>query len=58
MRRRTFLKAVPLGNVAGKTRSMPIDFLAPEENQLSEAGITYLQRLLPQKFTVGEPFVG
>ena len=55
---RTILKSVPLGNVAGKTRPMPDDFLHPEENRLSEAGIAYLRRLLPQKFTVGKPFVG
>lgn len=55
---RTILKSVPLGNVAGKTRPMPDDFLAPEENRLSEAGMTYLRRLLPQKFTVGKPFAG
>ncbi len=55
---RTIVKSVPLGNVAGKTRHMPNDFLHPEENRLSEAGIAYLRRLLPQKFTVGKPFVG
>lgn len=55
---RTILKAVPLGDVAGKTRHMPDDFLHPEENRLSEAGMAYLGRLLPQKFTVGKPFVG
>ena len=55
---RTIVKSVPLGNVAGKTRHMPDDFLHPEENRLSEAGIAYLRRLLPQKFTVGKPFVG
>jgi 6-phosphofructokinase len=55
---RTIVKSVPLGNVAGKTRLMPDDFLHPEENRLSEAGIAYLRRLLPQKFTVGKPFVG
>ena len=54
---KTVLKSVPLGNVAGKTRSMPNDFLHPQENRLSEAGIAYLRRLLPQKFAVGKPFV-
>jgi 6-phosphofructokinase len=53
---RTILKAVPLGNVAGKTRHMPDDFLHSEENRLSEAGTAYLRRLLPQKFTVGKLF--
>jgi 6-phosphofructokinase 1 len=55
---KTIVKSVPLGNVAGKTRHMPDDFLHPEENGLSEAGMAYLRRLLPQKFTVGKPFVG
>jgi ATP-dependent phosphofructokinase / diphosphate-dependent phosphofructokinase len=55
---RTIAKSVPLGNVAGKTRPMPDDFLHPEDNRLSEAGVAYLRRLLPQKFTVGKPFVG
>ena len=55
---RTIVKRVPLGDVAGKTRTMPDDFLHPEENGLSEAGMAYLRRLLPQKFSVGKPFVG
>jgi 6-phosphofructokinase len=55
---RTVMKSVPLDNVAGKTRLMPADFLHPSENRLSEAGIVYLRRLLPRKFTVGKPFVG
>ncbi len=55
---RTIMKRVPLGNIAGKTRLMPDDFLRQEENKLSAVGIAYLQRLLPQKFTVGKPFVG
>ena len=55
---KTVVKSVPLGHVAGKTRTMPGDFLHPEENSLSETGIAYLQRLLPRKFTVGKPFVG
>ena len=55
---RAIVKSVPLGNVAGKTRHMPDDFLHPQENRLSEAGMAYLRRLLPQKYTVGKPFVG
>jgi ATP-dependent phosphofructokinase / diphosphate-dependent phosphofructokinase len=55
---RTILKSVPLGNVAGKTRHMPEDFLHREENRLSEAGMAYVRRLLPGKFTVGKPFIG
>jgi ATP-dependent phosphofructokinase / diphosphate-dependent phosphofructokinase len=54
---RTIMKSVPLGNVAGKTRRMPDDFLHPEENKLSEAGIAYLRRLLTQTFRVGKSFV-
>jgi ATP-dependent phosphofructokinase / diphosphate-dependent phosphofructokinase len=56
--KRTIMKSVPLGNVAGKTRHMPDGFLQPEENRLSEAGAAYLRRLLPRRFTVGKPFVG
>jgi 6-phosphofructokinase 1 len=55
---RTIMKKVPLGSVAGKTRPMPDNFLHLEENKLSETGIAYLRRLLPQKFTVAKPFVG
>lgn len=55
---RTIMKKVPLGIVAGKTRLMPDNFLHLEENKLSETGIAYLQRLLPQKFTAAKPFVG
>jgi ATP-dependent phosphofructokinase / diphosphate-dependent phosphofructokinase len=55
---RTIVKSVPLANVAGKTRHMPDDFLHPQENRLSEAGMAYFRRLLPQKYTVGKPFVG
>ena len=55
---RTIMKKVPLGSVAGKTRLMPDNFLHLEENKLSETGIAYLRRLLPQKFTAAKPFVG
>jgi ATP-dependent phosphofructokinase / diphosphate-dependent phosphofructokinase len=55
---RMIMKKVPLGSVAGKTRLMPDNFLHLEENKLSETGIAYLRRLLPQKFTVARPFVG
>jgi 6-phosphofructokinase len=54
----TILKSVPLGSVAGKTRSMPDDFLHAEENRLSAACMAYVRRLLPGKFTVGKLFVG
>ena len=55
--RETVAKLVPLANVAGKTRHMPDDFLKSEENQVSETGLAYFKRLLPQKFKVGKPFV-
>lgn len=52
------MKSRPLGDGAGKTRHMPGNFLLPEENRLAEASMAYLRRLLPQKLTVGKPFVG
>jgi 6-phosphofructokinase len=55
---RTIMKTVPLDSVAGKTRLMPDNFLHLEENKLSETGIAYLRRLLPQKFTAAAPFIG
>jgi 6-phosphofructokinase 1 len=48
---------VPLGNVAGKTRLMPADFMQADANQLSEKGLAYLQRLVPDKYKVSVPFV-
>jgi 6-phosphofructokinase 1 len=45
---RTVLRRVPLGAVAGKTRHMPLEFLAPDENQVSAAGMAYLNRLVPK----------
>lgn len=53
----TVLRRVPLENVAGKTRHMPDDFLLPDRNQLSEAGMAYFRRLVPKKFEIGRPFV-
>ncbi len=53
----TVIRLVPLSNVAGKTRHMPDDFLMSGENQLSETGLAYFERLLPRKFEVGKPFV-
>jgi 6-phosphofructokinase 1 len=55
---RTIMKQVPLGDVAGKTRLMPANFLHLEQNKLSETGIAYFRRLLPQIFTAAKPFVG
>jgi len=54
---KTVMRRVPLGDVAGKTRHMPDDFLEPEANQLSQKGMAYLERLVPKKFKVGKPFV-
>jgi 6-phosphofructokinase 1 len=54
---KTVLKKVPLKNVAGKTRHMPDDFMQVDANQLSEAGMAYLKRLVPEKYKVGKPFV-
>jgi len=54
---KTVLKKVPLKNVAGKTRHMPEDFMQADANHLSEKGMSYLKRLVPQKYQVGKPFV-
>jgi 6-phosphofructokinase 1 len=54
---KTVIRLVPLANVAGKTRHMPDDYLKADENQLSETGLAYFERLLPRKFKVGRPFV-
>ncbi|MGB3897295.1 MAG: diphosphate--fructose-6-phosphate 1-phosphotransferase [Mesorhizobium sp.] len=54
---KTVLKKVPLASVAGKTRHMPDDFMQPDTNQLSEKGMAYLKRLVPEKYKVGKPFV-
>src|SRR5690606_37273241 len=54
---KTVLKKVPLENVAGKTRHMPDDFMQPDANALSEAGLAYFKRLVPEKHKVGKPFV-
>ena len=48
---------VPLENVAGKTRHMPIGFLDADENRVSRQGMEYLERLLPRRFVPGRPFV-
>jgi 6-phosphofructokinase 1 len=54
---KTVLRKVPLKDVAGKTRHMPDDFLRPDENRLSDAGMAYLGRLVPAKYKVAKPFV-
>ena len=45
---KTVLRRVPLGAVAGKTRLMPKEFVTPAGNQVSETGMAYLQRLIPE----------
>ncbi len=54
---KTVLKKVPLASVAGKTRHMPDDFMQADANRLSEKGMAYLKRLVPEKYKVGKPFV-
>jgi 6-phosphofructokinase len=54
---KTVMRRVALSNVAGKTRHMPDDFLLPDVNQLSKAGMAYLNRLIPVKYEIGRPFV-
>ncbi len=54
---RTVIRKVPLSAVAGKTRHMPDDFLLADRNQLSDAGMAYLRRLIPEKYEIGRPFV-
>lgn len=48
---------VPLDKVAGKTRTMPNDFLLAHENRIAPAGRAYLERLLPRRFDPAKPFV-
>jgi ATP-dependent phosphofructokinase / diphosphate-dependent phosphofructokinase len=51
------LRSVPLAAVAGKTRLMPASFLEAAENQVSETGIAYLSRLLPEAPEIFSLFV-
>lgn len=55
--KKTVMRRVPLADVAGKTRHMPEDFLMPDANRLSDAGIAYFKRLVPEKYKIGKPFV-
>ncbi|PSJ55030.1 diphosphate--fructose-6-phosphate 1-phosphotransferase [Pseudaminobacter soli (ex Li et al. 2025)] len=55
--KKAVMRGVPLASVAGKTRHMPDDFLLPDGNNLSDAGMAYLKRLAPAKYEVGKPFV-
>jgi len=48
---------IPLEAVAGKTRHMPDDFLMADQDQVSDACIAYLSRLLPPKPDFAAPFV-
>ena len=54
---KTVMKIVPLSAVAAKTRHMPDDYLDGSGTQLSDKGRAYLKRLVPEKFSVGKPFV-
>lgn len=54
---KTVLKMVPLDAVANKTKTMPADFLTPAGNHLSETGLAYFRRLLPQRPDTWTPFV-
>ena len=54
---KTVLKIVPLSSVAAKTRHMPDDYLDAAGTHLSDKGMAYMKRLVPQKFEVGKPFV-
>jgi ATP-dependent phosphofructokinase / diphosphate-dependent phosphofructokinase len=54
---KTVTRGVPLADVAGKTRHMPDNFLLPDGNNLSDAGMAYLKRLAPKKYEIGKPFV-
>jgi len=47
--RRTTLKLVGLDAVAGKTRVIPMEFLDPATSHVSDAGMAYLKRLLPER---------
>ncbi len=54
---KTVLRLVALGDVAGKTRHMPENFMKPDVSDISGDGMAYLKRLIPRKYTVGKPFV-
>jgi 6-phosphofructokinase len=47
--KRTVCRAVPLGNVAGKTRHMPDSFIAASGRDLTDEGAAYLARLVPKR---------
>lgn len=47
---------ISLDAVAGKTRHMPADFLAADRDQVSQACLDYLSRLLPPRPDIGHIF--
>jgi 6-phosphofructokinase 1 len=51
------LKLVPLAAVAGKTKHMPKEFVAPSGNDITEACRAYLARLVPPRPEAWTPFV-
>ncbi len=55
--RATKMALVPLGAVAGKTRTMPDNFLHRDYNHLSPEAHAYFERLVPRKAEMGKPFV-
>ena len=55
--KKTVVRKVPLSSVAAQTRHMPDDYLRKDTNDLSDAGLAYLHRLVPAKYQVGKPFV-
>lgn len=54
---KTVIRLVPLSDVAAKTRTMPENFLHPNENRLDQAAHDYFARLLPPRFDPVKPFV-
>jgi 6-phosphofructokinase 1 len=53
----TVLRRVPLASVAGKTRLMPKEFVAPGGSELSDAGMAYLARLVPKAPEIMRPLI-
>jgi 6-phosphofructokinase 1 len=53
----TILRRLPLSYVAGKTRLMPKEFVAPSGTELSDAGMAYLSRLVPKAPEIMRPLI-
>jgi 6-phosphofructokinase 1 len=53
----TVLRRLPLAYVAGKTRLMPTEFVAPSGTELSDAGMAYLARLVPKAPEIMRPLI-